>query len=352
MKSDSKNGLVTILSGRAQGARPAPRGIAALIALLVIAAAAVFVLFASAFRVDQSEQVIVVQFGAPVGEAITEPGLYFRVPFVQDIRRFDRRILSWDGEPNQIPTVEEQFIKLDTTARWRIVDPLRFLQSVQNEKNALSRLDDILDSVVRDKIASSTLIDIVRSKDWSISEEDLERAMAGEDEDETLLQEVKTGREALVQSILETAQKQMPDYGIELVDIRIKRINYVETVQEQVFNRMIAERQRIAEQFRSEGEGRAAEIRGEAERLLAEIKSEAEKQADIIRGQADAEATRIYNETFGGDADFYAFYRTLESYKNSLGKEVTLMIGADSEYFRLLRTGKNNFQSPAQNRGD
>jgi len=297
------------------------------------------IVYASAFVVEQYEQAIVLQFGAPIGEAITEPGLYFRTPFVQEVRKFDKRILAWDGEPNQIPTVEEQFIKIDTTARWRIVDPLKFLQSVQNEERAQSRLEDILDSVVRDKIASSSLIDIVRSKDWKVSEEDLERAMAGDDEEQVLLQTVKVGREALEQSILETAKRQVPEYGIELIDIRIKRINYVETVQKQVFQRMIAERQRIAEQFRSEGEGRAAEIRGATERQLAEIKSQAAREAEIIRGQADAEATRIYNETFGPEAEFYSFMRTLESYKNSLGKDVTLMIGSDAEYFKLFRSG-------------
>jgi membrane protease subunit HflC len=310
------------------------------VGVVVIAAIALLILYSTAFVVDQNEQAIVIQFGAPVGAAISEPGLYFRLPFVQEVRRFDKRILSWDGEPNQIPTVEEQFIKVDTTARWRIADPLKFLQSVQNEARAQSRLDDILDSVVRDKIAASSLVDIVRSKDWKVSKEDLQRAMAGDDEEQTLLQSVKMGREALVASILETAKKQMPEYGIELIDIRIKRINYIETVQKQVFQRMIAERQRMAEQFRSEGEGRAAEIRGETERQLAEIKSEAEREAEIIRGRADATAMRIYNEAFGSEADFYTFLRTLESYKNTLGKEFTLVIGADSEYFRLFRNGK------------
>lgn len=312
-------------------------GNVATITLVAVLAIIGVVIYASAFVVDQNEQAIVLQFGAPIGEAIAEPGLYFRTPFIQEVRKFDKRILAWDGEPNQIPTIEEQFIKLDTTARWRIVDPLKFYQSVNNESGAQNRLSDILDSVVRDKIASSSLIDIVRSKDWNVSEKDLERAMAADDEEEVLLQTVKMGREALVKSILDTAKQQMPEYGIELVDIRIKRINYVETVQKQVFQRMIAERQRMAEQFRSEGEGRAAEIRGETERELAEIKSMAEREAEIIRGRADAEATRIYNEAFGSEGEFYTFMRTLESYRNSLGKDVTLMMGSDSEYFQLLR---------------
>ncbi len=304
------------------------------VALIIVVAV---VAFASTYRIDEAEQAIIVQFGAPVGEPITEPGLHFKMPWIQEVRRFDKRLLSWDGDPNQIPTRGEQFISVDTTARWKIDKPLKFLQSVHNEQGAQSRLNDILDSVVRDHIASSELVEIVRSKDWKISEEDLERAKPAEGDEEILLQEVTLGREELVRSILETAQKQMPQYGIELVDIRIKRVDYVEAVQQRVFERMIAERQRIAEEFRSEGAGRAAEIEGETERLLAEIRSQAERDAQIIRGRADAEATRIYNEAFGADPEFYAFFRTLESYAESLGSGVTLIIGSDSDYFRHLR---------------
>ncbi len=313
-------------------------GQVALVLVVLLLVAIVIIARASTFTVDEAEQVIVVQFGAPVGEPIVEPGLHFRIPFIQEVRRFDKRLLSWDGDPNQVPTVEEQFISVDTTARWKIVDPLKFLQSVQNEAGARSRLNDILDSVVRDKIAASALVDIVRSKDWKVTEEDLERAMAGEGEEEILLQEVEAGRGEMVRDILATAQQQMPQYGIELVDIRIKRIDYVESVQQQVFQRMIAERQRIAEQFRSEGIGRASEIEGETERLLAEIESEAEKQAEIIRGEADARATQIYSDAFGGEQEFYTFLRTLESYSNSLGSGVTVILSSDSDYFRYLKT--------------
>lgn len=308
-----------------------------LISLVVLVVLAAIVGFASMYAIDEAEQAIVVQFGAPVGEPVVEPGLHFKLPFIQEVRRFDKRLLSWDGDPNQIPTRGEQFISVDTTARWKIVDPLTFLQSVRDERGARNRLNDILDSVVRDYIASSDLVEIVRSKDWEISEEALERAMPAEGDEEILRKEVQAGREELVRSILETAQKQMPQYGIELVDIRIKRLNYVEAVEQRVFERMIAERQRIAEQFRSEGSGRAAEIEGETERLLAEIKSEAERDAQIIRGRADAEAARIYSEAFGADPEFYAFFRTLESYSQSLGNDVTMIISADSEYFRHLR---------------
>lgn len=316
------------------------RGGQAAAALIVLAVVVLMVfLFASVYTIDPTEQAVLVQFGAPVGEPITEPGLHFRLPFVQEIRRFDKRLIAWDGDPNQIPTIEEQFISVDATGRWRIADPLKFMQTVQNEQGAQNRLNDILDSVVRDKIASSSLAEIVRSKDWKVSQADLERAMAGEGEEETLLQKVIVGREELVRSILETAQKQVPEYGIELVDIRIKRLNYVDSVQQEVFERMIAERQRIAEEFRSEGQGRAAEIDGETDRLVAELQSEAEKQAEIVRGLADAEATKIYSEAYGADPEFYAFFRTLESYSTALGRDVTMVIGADSDYFRYLRGG-------------
>lgn len=317
---------------------PGGAGAKALAAIAALAVAVGAVLFSAAYTIDEAEQAIVVQFGRPVGDPVTEPGLHFKLPFVQEVRRFDKRLLSWDGDPNQIPTRGEQFISVDTTARWRIADPLTFLQRVHDERGALNRLSDILDSVVRDHISASELSEIVRSHDWTVTEEDLRRALAAEDEEEDLLQEVRVGREQLVASILETAQRQMHEYGIELQDIRIKRIDYVQAVQERVFERMIAERQRMAEEFRSEGSGRAAEIQGQTERMLAEILSEAQREAEVIRGTADAEATRIYNAAFGADPEFYAFFRTLESYSETLGADVTLILGSDSEYFRYLRS--------------
>ena len=293
---------------------------------------------ASVYTLDEAEQAVIVQLGAPVGQPITAPGLHFKLPFIQEVRRFDKRMISWDGDPNQIPTRGEQFISVDTTARWRIADPLVFMQRVQNERGATMRLNDILDSVVRDKISATDLVEIVRSKDWKISKDDLEKVqIAGEEDEEILLQEVKTGRQELVKSIFDQAATQMPEMGIELIDIRIKRIDYVEAVQQRVFDRMIAERQRIAEQFRSEGQGLAAEIDGDTERSLSEIRSEANRQAEIIRGQADAQASRIYSEAFGADPEFYAFLRTLESYPKTVGPSATLMLGTDSEYFRYLR---------------
>lgn len=328
------NMSVSNMKNRARGMSPVP-----VVAALVLVVVLTILGFSSTYTVDQAEQAIVLQFGAPVGDPVTEPGLHFKLPFIQEVRRFDKRVLSWDGDPNQVPTRGEQFISVDTTARWRIVDPLVFLQSVRDTRGARNRLNDILDSVVRDHISASDLTEIVRSHDWAVSEEDLARSAVPVEmgDEEALLQQVRVGRQELVNSILRTASKQMGDYGIELVDIRIKRIDYVEAVQQQVFLRMIAERQRMAEQFRSEGQGRAAEIEGETQRMLAEIRSEARREAEVIRGRADAEATRIYNEAFGVDPEFYGFFRTLESYASSVGPEVTMIINADSDYFRYFR---------------
>ncbi len=317
---------------------------------LIIGAVALVVLFASVYTLDEAEQAVIVQFGAPVGGPVTEPGLHFKTPFIQEVRRFDKRLIEWDGDPNQIPTRGEQFISVDTTARWRIVDPLQFLQRVRNETGATLRLNDILDSVVRDYIAASDLVEIVRSKDWEVSAEDLARAQAlGEGDAKILSQRVQKGREELVRAILEQASSQMPEYGIELVDIRIKRVDYVEAVEQRVFERMIAERQRIAEQFRSEGKGRAAEIDGETQRQLSEISSEAKRAAEVIKGDADANATGIYNRAYGADPEFYAFFRTLESYSHSLGERSVVLLGTDSDYLRYLReiTPKtDNLRSP------
>lgn len=306
--------------------------------IIIVLVLLVIVLINSVYTLDEAEQAVVIQFGKPVGDAIKEPGLHFKLPFVQEVRRFDKRLYSWDGDPEQIPTRGEQFISVDTTARWRIADPLKFLQRVQNERGATLRLNDILDSIVRDHISASELVEIVRSKDWAVSREDLERAQAaGDSEEQLLLQKVKTGREEIVRSILNQARKQMPDLGIELVDIRIKRVDYVESVQQRVFERMIAERQRIAEKFRSEGLGRAAEIDGNTQLQLSMILSEARRQAEVIRGRADAEAARIYREAYSQDPEFYAFLRSLEIYPKILNANATLMLSSETPLFRYLK---------------
>jgi len=303
-------------------------------ALAAIAVA--FVVMNSAFIIDQAEQGIIVQFGEPIGGVIDEPGLHFRVPFIQEVRRFDKRLLDWDGDVSQIPTLGREFIIVDTTARWRITDPLQFLRSVRDELGARTRLDDILDSVVRDIVSGTELEEIVRSADWQVDVS----ALAEEEIDalaETDLDRPTKGRAQLEQEMLQAASRQMPDLGIELVDVRIKRINYIDSVRQRVEARMISERQSIAERFRSEGQGRSQEILGEMERELRRIRSEAERRAQEIIGEADAEATRIYGEAFGADPEFYNFFKTLESYR-ALGDNTTLMIDAESDFFRYLQS--------------
>jgi modulator of FtsH protease HflC len=304
--------------------------------MALVAALVLLVGSRSAFVVDQAEQAIIVQLGEPVGGVITEPGLHWRVPFVQDARRFDKRLLDWDGDVSQIPTLGREFIIVDTTARWRITNPLQFLRSVRDEAGARTRLDDVLDSATRDIVSGTELEEIVRSADWQVDVSRLgaEDAAALEEAD---LQRPKKGRGQLEKDMLATAQMQMPDIGIELVDVRIKRINYIASVGQQVESRMISERESIAARFRSEGEGRSQEILGNMGRELRRIESEAERTAEETRGRADAEATKIYGEAYGQDPAFYAFWRTLESY-SALGENTTLMIDSKSDFFRYLES--------------
>lgn len=302
----------------------------------LIAVGVLFIVINSAFIIDQAEQGIIVQLGEPIGDVIDEPGLHWRIPFIQEVRRFDKRLLDWDGDISQIPTLGREFIIVDTTARWRIADPLQFLRSVRDELGARTRLDDILDSVTRDVISGTELEEIVRSADWEVDVS----ALAEEEIDalaETDLERPTKGRAQLEDEMLEAASRLMPGLGIELVDVRIKRINYIDSVRQQVEERMISERRSIAARFRSEGEGRSQEILGDMERELRRIRSEAERRAQEIIGEADAEATRVYGEAFGQDPEFYAFFKTLESYQ-AIGDNTTLMLDADSEFFRYLQS--------------
>lgn len=305
-------------------------GVALLVATLVT-------LYSAAFIVDQAEQAIIVEFGEPKGELIARPGLYWKKPFIQVVRRFDKRLLVWDGDPNQIPTLGREFISVDTTARWRIVDPLRFLKSVRDEAGARSRLDDIIDSVVRDKVSNTELEEIVRSKDWNPKPSGAAEEVEVLGKDEQLAVVPKKGREQLTREIIVDAQKGIASLGIELVDVRIRRLNYIDEVRSKVEDRMISERERVAEHFRSEGAGRSAEIDGETEREQQRIASEGARRAEEIRGRADAEVTRIYGDAYGRDAEFYAFFRTLESYSKSIGTNTTLMIRAGSELYKYLQ---------------
>jgi len=302
-----------------------------------IIAVALFLVFSGVFyTVEEGQQAIVLQFGRPVGETVTQAGLHFKLPFIQEVRRFEKRLLIWDGEPNQIPTKGREFIWVDTTARWRIADARKFLESVATEAGAQSRLNDIIDSVVRDQVSSSELVELVRSASWEVPPGEVLEEVPEEVQEE-LKKKIARGREEITRTILTEARRIIPQYGIELVDVRIKRLNYVESVQQKVYARMISERMRIAAQFRSEGEGRSAEILGTMEKELRQIRSNAYRQVQEIRGQGDAEATRIYGEAYGADPEFYAFSRTLEAYKEGPKANSVMILTTDSDYYRYLK---------------
>ena len=305
--------------------------------IIFIPIAVLLIVLASTFYIlEEGEQAIIVQFGRPVGDTITEAGLHIKLPFVQVIRRFEKRLLVWDGDPNQIPTKGREFIWVDTTARWRIADAKKFLETVATEAGAQSRLDDIIDSVVRDEVSNSELVELVRSTSWVLPEGQSLEAIPKELEEE-LKKEVARGREEITRIILTEAQKIIPQYGIELVDVRIKRLDYVESVRKKVYERMISERKRIAAQFRSEGEGRSAEILGEMEKELRQIRSMAYRKAQEIRGRGDAEATLIYGRAYNRDPEFYAFLRTLESYREGEHSNSTLVLTTDNDFYRYLK---------------
>jgi modulator of FtsH protease HflC len=306
------------------------------IGLGIFVLAAFFVLPGAIYTLEEGQQAVILQFGRPVGETVTDAGLHFKLPFIQNVRRFEKRLLIWDGDPNQIPTKGREFIWVDTTARWRIADARKFLESVDTETGAQSRLNDIIDSVVRDQVSASELVELVRSASWEVPAGDVLEEVPTEMQEE-LKKEIARGREEITRTILQEARKIIPQYGIELVDVRIKRLNYVESVQEKVYVRMISERKRIAAQFRSEGEGRSAEILGTMEKELRQIRSNAYRQVREIQGKGDAEATRIYGEAYGGDPEFYAFSRTLEAYKEGQNKNSVMILTTDSDYYRYLK---------------
>ncbi|MGE5851276.1 MAG: protease modulator HflC [Candidatus Methylomirabilota bacterium] len=278
----------------------------------VLAVAILLVLSGTFYSLQEGQQAVILQFGRPVGNPVTRAGLHVKLPFVQEVRRFEKRLLIWDGDPNQIPTKGREFIWVDTTARWRIADAKKFLENVATEAGAQSRLDDIIDSVVRDQVSASELVELVRSASWEVPEGEVLEEVPAEVREE-LKKQIARGREEITRGILAEARKVIPQYGIELVDVRIKRLNYVESVREKVYARMISERKRIAARFRSEGEGRSAEILGTMEKELRQIRPGASRRAQEIRGKADAEATRIYGEAYNLDPEFYSFSRTLST---------------------------------------
>ena len=300
--------------------------------LLVVLLAALVLLGQTAYTVSETEQVIITRLGEPVGDPVVQAGLHFKVPFIERVNVFEKRFLEWDGNPSQVPTKDKRFIWVDTYARWRIVDPLLFFQRLRDERGAQSRLDDILDGETRNAVAQHDLIELVRSTNRNPEDVPIES-----EEESVILDKIAQGRQEITREILTTAASRVADLGIEILDLRFKRINYVEEVQQDVFARMIAERQRIAQQFRSEGQGEAARINGERERELAQIVSEAYREAEALRGEADAEATRVYAEAYNRDADFYAFTKSLETYEATMDPSTVFILGTDSELLRFLR---------------
>ncbi len=301
------------------------------IALLALVALVGFTLWDGFYVLEEGKQAVITQFGAPVSTPVTDAGLHFKTPFIQEVRLFEKKVMIWDGDPNQIPTNDKTFIYIDTTARWRIVDALKFLQAVNNESRAMTLLDDIIDGTVRDLVNKNDLGEIIRSSDWT--PDYVESIINRSDQ----VDPPQYGRDKISQMVLEAAAKVTPQYGIELLDVMFKRVNYIDSVRAKVYDRMISERKRIAAEKRSLGEGSKAEILGRVERELLEITSTAEKEAIQIRGAADAEAVHIYGNAYSSQAEFYSFMKTLETYRAMKGDNLSLVISSDSDIFRLLR---------------
>ncbi len=306
-------------------------------ALIIPLVIVLFVLYQGIFTVDETRQVVITQFGKPVGDPITEPGLNFKIPFVQTVSYFPKNLLQWDGDPSQIPTLDKTYIYVDTFARWKIIDPLKFFQTVNNVVGGLARLDDIIDAAVRNFIAKNPLIETVRwtNRKLDVSEEGIE-----ETAHRRVMAEIFTGRQNIVKGILNQANPKLKEFGILLIDVQIKRLNYVEEVRRSVYGRMIAERKQIAERFRSEGEGESRKIEGDRERDLKEITSVAYRKAQEIKGKADAEATLIYARAYNKDPDFYSFLQTLDIYKKTMDKDTTLVLSTDSDFLRYFKSLK------------
>jgi membrane protease subunit HflC len=303
------------------------------LALIGLAAVALLVLL-STYTLSETEQAILTQFGEPVGGTVSRAGLHLKAPLMQIVHRFDKRWLEFEGSPNQIPTKDKKYVFVETYARWRIVDPLKFYQNVGDERGAQSRLDDIIDGQTRNAIASFDLIEIVRStsREFQITEE-----LAGIGSAEAMAP-VQTGRSAIAKIVLDKAAQITPAFGIEVEDVRFLRINYIDTVQQKVFERMISERKRIAERSRSEGQGKAAEIRGQKERDVLAASSLGYRTAQEKKGTADAAATSIYAKAYGRDPDFYQFTKSMETLQSTLDEKAWLVLSTDSELLKYLKT--------------
>jgi modulator of FtsH protease HflC len=307
-----------------------------LVVIVILTVLLLALLSTATYTVNEGDQAVVTQFGKPVGKPVTTPGLKMKMPFVQTVHVFEKRFLEWDGDPNQIPTKDKRFIWVDTYARWRITDPLKFFQRLRDEQGAHSRLDDILDGETRNTIAKHELIDLVRStnRPFVVAEDIAELSNPEASE------RVELGRQKLTAEVLQNARRRTGDLGIEILDFRFKRINYVDEVRTEVYARMISERKRIAERYRSEGAGEAARIAGEKERQLRVIESEAYRTAQQIRGKADAEASDIYAAAYNLDADFYRFLKSMGTLKSSIDKDTVLVLSTDSELLKYMNAAR------------
>lgn len=314
---------------------------------LVILGALAIVLKGTFYELGEGRQAIITQFGKPVGEPVVQAGLHTKTPFIQEVRFVDKRILSWDGFPNQIPTKDKKYIKVDTTARWRVVDALKFIQTVRNETGAKARLDAILDSATRDVISNHNLVEAVRNSNSII--EKIEEKKAREEqlkkEGKPVIEEgvsgeiekIQVGRENLSEMIVKSAEPELEAFGIKLIDVQLRRISYEKSVEAKVYERMISERQRIAQKIRSIGQGEKAKIEGRLQRDLREIESQAYKKSQVIRGQGEAKALKIYARSLSKDPKFYSFLKTMEVYKDSIQERTKFLMGSDGELFRYFK---------------
>ena len=312
-----------------------------LLLLIVLAIVFLRVLQGCFFAVHQTEQVIITQFGKPVGEPITDPGLHFKLPIIQEVNRIDKRFLEWDGTPVAIPTRDKTYIHVDTFARWRINNAKTYFVRLRDERSAQSRLEDILGSETRNAVAKHDLIEIVRidKNRKPLRDENLKNVPTGLGTI-GVLPPIEYGRLKIEDEIKTKAAGKLSEFGIELLDLRLKRVNYNPDVLDRIYQRMMSERRQIAQRFRSEGEGEAARIAGQKERDLNEIQSTAYRQGQQIRGESDAKATEIYAHAYTQNpqaAEFYNFLKSMDTYRKVLTKDTTLVFSTDSDLFGLLK---------------
>jgi HflC protein len=295
------------------------------------------ILFNAFYVLDETQQAIITQFGEPIGESIVNAGLHFKVPFIQKVHFFEKRLLEWDGDPKQIPTSDKRYIWIDTFSRWQIENPLRFYETTRYETAAHSRLDDIISGTTRDIISSNKLLEIVRNTDREL-------VFTQEYEESTLedaaRETINIGRRRIADSIFVASKDKIAEYGIKLIDVRVKRLNYNTEVQNKVFDRMISEREKIAARYRSEGEGKSSEILGRMKKEIDQIESEAYETAQKIKGEADAKAIRIYANAYNRDPGFYELLKTLETYEHTIDNKNTLIMTTDSDYYKFLKSVK------------